>query len=92
MIPRTELDRAVELVRRSGVDKDLEARLRPDGAGGRPRQLPVDVFLAGVILAAGSRKNLALTNVHALLTVDLARSAQIQYGIRWTDKTGKQRT
>jgi hypothetical protein len=91
MIPRTELDRAVELVRRSGVDKDLEARLRPDGAGGRPRQLPVDVFLAGVILAAGSRKNLALTNVHALLTVDLARSAQIQYGIRWTDKTGKQR-
>ncbi len=91
MIPRTELDRAVALVRRSGVHKDLEARLRPDGAGGRPRQLPVDVFLAGVILAAGSRKNLALTNVHALLTGDIARSAQIQYGIRWTDKAGASR-
>ncbi|MDX6244516.1 MAG: hypothetical protein QOE76_2239 [Frankiales bacterium] len=89
MIRRTELDRAVALVQRSGVHRDLEARLRPDGAGGRPRALRVDVFLAAVILAAGAKKNLALTNVHALLTTDIARSAQVHYGIRWTGPTGE---
>jgi hypothetical protein len=62
LIDRTELDRAVALVRRSGVHTDLELRLRPDGAGGRPRQLLIEVFLAGVILAASHEKSLALTN------------------------------
>ena len=91
MIPRTELDRAIALVLRSGVHLDLELRLRPDKAGGRPRQLNVEVFLAGIILAASHKKNLALINVHALLTHDISRSAQIHYGIRWTDKHQQKR-
>ena len=91
MISRTELDRAILLVTRSGVHTDLNLRLRPEGVGGRPRQLPVELFLAGVILAASHKKNLALTNVHALLTHDISRSAQTQYGIRWTDKNKQKR-
>lgn len=90
MIGRAELDRAIALVRRSGVHDDLEALLRPDGAGGRPRQLPIDVFLAGIILAASHRKNLALVNVHHLLTTDIARSGQVHYGVRWVDRSGNQ--
>lgn len=91
MIRRTVLDRTVALVRKSGVHTDLQNRLRPEGAGGRPRQLDIDVFLSAVILAAGTKKSLALTNVHELLTKDIARSAQIQYGIRWTDTSGARR-
>jgi hypothetical protein len=82
VIRRCEFDRALALVHRSGVHTQLEAILRPDGRGGRPRRLGVDVFLAGLICTVGTKKTLALTNVHELLTRDLARSYQTALRIR----------
>jgi hypothetical protein len=82
VIRRCEFNRALALVHRSGVHSDLEAILRPDGRGGRPRRLGVDVFLAGLICTVGTKKTLALTNVHELLTKDLARSYQTALGLR----------
>lgn len=81
MIRRCELDRALAVVRRSGVAADLQARLNPTGTG-RPRALPVETFLAGVILAAAHKKTMSLVAVHEVLTVDIARSAQTAVGSR----------
>lgn len=81
MIRRCEFDRALLLVRRSGVHTEIEARLRPSRVGGRPRQLAVDVFLAALILTVMTKKNLALTLVHEVLTKDLAVSYRIQLGV-----------
>jgi len=82
MIRRCEFERAVTLIHRSGVDRDIEALLRPDGHGGRPRQLRVDVFLAGLLCTVVEKKTMALTLLHELLTRDLARSYQTALGIR----------
>ena len=41
------------------------------------------MFLAGVILTAGSNKALSLVNVHATLTREIAHSAQVSYGISY---------
>lgn len=81
MIRRCEFDRALLLVRRSRVHAEIEARLRPSRIGGRPRQLAVDVFLAALILTVMTKKNLALTLVHEVLTKDLAVSYRIQLGV-----------
>ncbi len=67
---------------RSGVHDELEALLRPDGKGGRSRQLGVDVFLAGLLCTVAEKKTLALSLLHELLTRDLARSYQVALGIR----------
>lgn len=82
MIRRCEFQRGLDLVHRSGVHTDLETVLRPAGAGGRPRQLRVDVFLAALLATVAKKPNLCLTNVHEVLTKDLARSFQIQLGVR----------
>ena len=82
MIRRCEFARALELVHRSGVHDELEALLRPSGKGGRPRQLGVDVFLAGLLCTVAEKKTLALSLLHELLTRDLARSYQVALGIR----------
>ena len=82
MIRRCAFARSLELVHRSGVHDELEALLRPDGKGGRPRQLGVDVFLAGLLCTVAEKKTLALSLVHELLTRDLARSYQVALGIR----------
>ncbi|MDA8297564.1 MAG: hypothetical protein M0004_13445 [Actinomycetota bacterium] len=82
MIRRCEFARALELVHRSGVHDELEALLRPEGKGGRPRQLGVDVFLAGLLCTVAEKKTLALSLLHELLTRDLARSYQVALGIR----------
>jgi len=82
MIRRCEFERASSLIHRSGVDRDIEALLRPDGHGGRPRQLRVDVFLAGLLCTVVEKKPMALTLLHELLTRDLARSYQTALGIR----------
>ena len=86
MIRRCEFSRALALVHRSGVHTELEALLRPDGEGGRPRQLRVDVFLAGLLCTVVEKKTLALTLLHELLTRDLARSYQVALGIRKGDE------
>ncbi|GAC1580757.1 MAG: hypothetical protein NVS3B18_14390 [Candidatus Dormibacteria bacterium] len=91
MIRRCELERALALVHKSDVHTDIEAALRPDRAGGRPRQLPVDLFLAAVILTVSSGRRLSLVGVHKLLTSELARSTQVHYGVRWRDKDGRPR-
>lgn len=82
MIRRCEFDRALELIHRSGVHRDIEALLRPEGHGGRPRQLRVDVFLAGLVCTVVEKKTMALTLLHKLLTRDLARSYQTALGVR----------
>ncbi|OYV67399.1 MAG: hypothetical protein B7Z74_09650, partial [Deltaproteobacteria bacterium 21-66-5] len=58
----------LDAVRRTGIHRDLEATLKPSGTG-RPRQLKVDVFLAGVLLTVGDKRPLTLVNVHATLTL-----------------------
>jgi hypothetical protein len=72
------------LIHRAGVDRDIEALLRPDGHGGRPRQLRVDVFLAGLpyTVVEKKKKTMALTLLHELLTRDLVRYYQTALGIR----------
>ncbi len=82
MVRRCALARALDLVHRSGVHDELEALLRPSGKGGRPRQLGVDVFLAGLLCTVADKKTLALSLLHELLTRDLARSYQVALGIR----------
>jgi hypothetical protein len=82
MIRRCEFERGLLLVRRSGAHHDLEALLRPAGNGGKPRQLDVDVFLAALLLTISHKPNLSLVNVHQVLTRELARSYQIQLGVR----------
>lgn len=88
MIRRCELNRALAVVRRSGVAADLQARLNPTGTG-RPRALPVETFLAGVILAAAHKKTMSLVAVHEVLTVDIARSAQTAVGSRSLAQPGR---
>lgn len=75
-------------MRRSGVAADLQARLNPTGTG-RPRALPVETFLAGVILAAAHKKTMSLVAVHEVLTVDIARSAQTAVGSRNLTQPGR---
>lgn len=83
MIRRCELDRTLEAVRRSGVHTEIDALLRA-GRGGRPRQLPTDVFITGLLLTSAHYKSVSLVNVHKVLTQDIARSAQTQIGTRYT--------
>lgn len=90
MIRRSEMDRALRLVQRSGVHRTLEALVRPAEAGGRPRQLSMDVFLAGIIVTASSGRRLALTEVHKTLTRELARSARVQLGTCWSGQAGEE--
>ncbi|MGH8980553.1 MAG: hypothetical protein ACRDWE_05970, partial [Acidimicrobiales bacterium] len=56
---------------------ELEAILNPTRTG-RPRQLKVDVFLAGVMLTAMKQGSLTLSTVHETLTKALPRSTQMQ--------------
>lgn len=72
----------LELVRRSGVHEDIEARLRPAGKGGRPRDLQVDVFLAALMATTGAGRPLWLTEVHNTLTQELNRNLQRELGVR----------
>ncbi len=85
MIRRCTLDRTLDAVRRTGIHRELEAMLNPSGTG-RPRQLKVDVFLAGVLLTVGDKRPLTLVNVHATLTENLALSARIALGTEYRPK------
>ena len=82
MIRRCTLDRTIDAVRRTGIHRDLEATLNPGGTG-RPRQLRIDVFLAGVLLTVGDKRPLTLVNVHGTLTKNLALSARIALGTEY---------
>lgn len=53
-----------------------------------PRQLKVDVFLAGVLLTVGDKRPLTLVNVHATLTKNLALSARIALGTEYRPGPG----
>lgn len=79
-IRRCELDRALEVVKRSGLADELDGLLRPVAAG-RPRELPMDAFLAALLLAAHHKKALTLKGVHEVLTVDLPYSARVSLGV-----------
>jgi len=81
VISRAEFERALALVRRSGAQDTLDERLRPQGQGGRPRALDLDVLLAAMVLTHTHHQRLTLTRVHKLLTNDLAHSYQRQLGI-----------
>lgn len=82
MIGQGRFERALAYVRRSEVHRDLEVLLRPDGNVGAPRQLAVDVLLAGMMLTFEEYGSLALTKVHEVLTTSLPRNVQTQYGLR----------
>jgi hypothetical protein len=81
VISRAEFERALALVRRSGIQDTLQERLHPPGQGGRPRALRLDVLLTAMILTTTHYQDLLLTRVHRLLTNDLARSYQRELGI-----------
>lgn len=90
MIPRRRFELYLDYVRRSDIHNALEARLRPSPAG-RPRNIGVDVLLAGMIACIdkterdghrGGPGGVALTKVHALLTQSLDRRFQQRLGIR----------
>lgn len=80
-VRRCEMDRALLVVRRSGVADDLEELLRPAGTG-RPRGLTCEAFLVGLLLAAAHKKALTLKGVWEVLTCDLTHSAQLALGTR----------
>lgn len=81
MIRRSELDRALEYVRRTSVPDDIEAALRRAPDGGRPRQLRVDVFLAAVMLTALRTRTVHLNEVHKTLTEQLGDNVQRDLGV-----------
>ncbi len=78
---RCEFERPLRAVRDCGIDRELEALLRPTGVGGRPRTIDVDVFLAGIIATVLSGRALTVVNVHRTLTVELSRSFQVALGL-----------
>jgi hypothetical protein len=75
-----DLRETVAWVDRSGVAPMLEDILRPTRRG-RPRQLTVRALLVGMKLAVDTAKTACLTDVHALLTGDLAPSVQLDLGV-----------
>ena len=82
MINARTFDMYLDLVHRSGVHEDIGARLRPDGKGGRPRALRVDVLLAAMMATVGDQRTLWLTQVHQTLTRELSRTLQGRLGLR----------
>ena len=88
MISVLVFKRVLKAVRRSGVHTELEALLRPTGHGGRPRQLRADVFVATLIVCAAHYKDLALTNAHRVLTVDLDKKYRKKLGVQFTATDG----
>jgi hypothetical protein len=87
VIRRCTLDRTLDAVQRTGIHRELEATLNPCGTG-RPRQLKVDVFLAGVLLTVGDKRPLTLVNVYATLTKNVALSARIALGTEYRPSPG----
>jgi hypothetical protein len=81
MIGRSHFARVLAAISDSGAVELLDGLLRPDGKGGRPRQLRLDVFLAAVVIAGQEKPNLSLVNVHRILTGDLARSYRVALGL-----------
>ena len=71
-------------IQRSGVAREIEQLLSPEGKG-RPRGLSVEVFLAGAVLTASRSLPLTFTNIHATLTRELSRSLQSAIGVRVKD-------
>ena len=92
MISVLKFNRVLKAVRRSGVHTELEALLHPTGHGGRPRQLRIDVFVASLIVCAAHYKDVALTNVHRVLTVDLDKTYREQLGVQFTAADGTAQT
>ena len=82
MISQREFERVLTMVRSNGVCHELEAILRPNKNSGRPRQLRVDVFLAGVICTSLRSVPLTLVNVHKTLTKGISISAGLSLGTR----------
>lgn len=81
MIARTEFERVLTAVRASGITDYAHGLLNPAGTG-RPRALGVDVLVTGLVLCAAHGKNMALSNVHHLLTAEVANSVQTDYRLR----------
>ena len=92
MISVLKFNRVLKAVDRSGVHTELEALLHPTGHGGRPRQLRADVFVAALIVCAAHYKDVALTNVHRVLTVDLDKTYREQLGVQFTAADGTPQT
>lgn len=82
MIGYRTFDRTLTYVRRTDLPAQLEALLRPDGKGGRPRALGLDVLLAAMMLTYELTGTLHLTAVHNTLTHELSREVQVRHGIR----------
>ena len=81
MIRRSEFERVLTAVRSSDAAAEIDALVNPKRTG-RPRGLGTDVFLAALIACVLDRNPLSMTNVHRLLTRDLATSYQTHLGIR----------
>ena len=89
MIRRCEVELVLRAIRRSGVADDIEKILVPHHTG-RPRELPVEVFIVGAVLVASRGLTLTLDNVHKALTQWIAPSVQNALGTRIKTKSGEQ--
>lgn len=69
------------VVRRSGVADELEAMLRPNGKGGRPRNLSVEVFLTILLASYQAKHDLIFTHVYDFMVNYLDRNTLIECGI-----------
>lgn len=70
----------LSLVHRSGIHETIEARLRPTGAGGRPRDLDIDVFLAAMMATVDDGRPQTISQVHQTL-VNLDCDYQVRLGV-----------
>ena len=84
MIRLCEYKLVAAAIQRSGVAREIEQLLSPEGKG-RPRGLSVEVFLAGAVLTASRSLPLTFTNIYATLTRELSRSLQVAIGVRVKD-------
>ena len=81
MIAGAEVERTLEVVRRSGISDDLENLLRPVGQG-RKRRLSAEALFVALLLTVKHKQSLTLVNVHAVLTRDISVSKQLELGYR----------
>lgn len=77
--------RAVEVVARSGADRELLTLLSPRGSGRRP-SYNTTAFLVGAILAVQWKGSLVIRDIHRVLTQRLPIDVQRELGVRRTAK------
>lgn len=82
------IERAVEVVRRSGADVELLALISPTGRGRRP-SYNTTAFLVGALLSVQWKGSLVIRDVHRVLTERLPVDVQRALGVRRSGAEGE---